>query len=163
MAKPPLAESRGNQMDGWPAPTVQTVTSCMSLPLLMHPWETFIFLTSGGFEAHTTLCNGRRRHRHCQCVCDLVPWHTQGSRPLLGVCELLAYGHFPTPIPLMTPFADQGMVCCSTRRVFACLLPCATSLPCPPGCVSSPVLFALNQVFDLFSHTSYLSHPGGCE
>ena len=29
-----------SQMDGWPTSTVLTVTSCMSLPLLMHPWET---------------------------------------------------------------------------------------------------------------------------
>ena len=40
MVTPPLAESGGNQVDGWPTPTVPTVTSCMSLILLMHPWET---------------------------------------------------------------------------------------------------------------------------
>ena len=77
MATPPLAESGGNQVDGWPTPTVRTVTSCMSLPLLMHlctshgATEPFIFRSSWGFEAHTTL-----RNRSCHRDCDLVPWHT---------------------------------------------------------------------------------------
>ena len=40
MATPPLAESGGNQGDGWPTSTVPTVTYRMSLCLLMHPLET---------------------------------------------------------------------------------------------------------------------------
>ena len=40
MATVLLAEGYGNQVDGSPAPTLLTVTYGMSLPLLMHPWET---------------------------------------------------------------------------------------------------------------------------
>ena len=37
---------------------------------------TFIFLSSWGLEAHTSLRNGCRCHRHCEfLVCGLVPWH----------------------------------------------------------------------------------------
>ena len=34
-----LAEFSGSELDGWPTPTVPTVSSCMSLPFLMHPWK----------------------------------------------------------------------------------------------------------------------------
>ena len=40
MATPPLAESGGDKVDGWPTATVPTVTSYMSLPIL----HTFICL-----------------------------------------------------------------------------------------------------------------------
>ena len=40
MAKALLAESCGNQVDGWPVPTAPTVNYRISLPLLMHPWDT---------------------------------------------------------------------------------------------------------------------------
>ena len=51
---PPPAESLGNQVGRL----------------------TFIFLSSWGLEAHTTLRNGCRCHRHCDfLVCGLVPWH----------------------------------------------------------------------------------------
>ena len=121
----------------------------------------FIVLSSGGSEAHTTLRNGCHRHRHCKCVCDLVPWHTQESRLWVSVCELLAYRQLSPPLPLMTPYPDRGMLLCSLRSVFTCLLTCAMSLPFPPGCVSSPVIFALNHCFYLFSQTSYPRDPGG--
>ena len=169
MATSPHAEFVENQADGWPISTVPTITDCMSLPLLMHLWgsrlgaEPFIFLGSGDVEAHTTLCNGCRRHRHCECVCDLVPWHTQRSRSWVSVCELLAYGHFSPPFPLMTPYANRGMVWCSLWKVFTCLLTCGMSLPCPPGCVSSPAVFTLDRCFGLLSCTSHRSDPGGCE
>ena len=39
-ATPPLAESGGSQVDGWSTSTVLTVTCRVSLPLLMHLWET---------------------------------------------------------------------------------------------------------------------------
>ena len=70
---PPPAESRG----GWPL----FFTSISHSP----PAEslgnqvrrlTFIFLSSWGLEAHMTLRNGCRCHRHCDfLVCGLVPWH----------------------------------------------------------------------------------------
>ena len=51
---PPPAESLGNQVGRL----------------------TFIFLSSWGLEAHTTLRNGCGCHRHCEfLVCGLVPWH----------------------------------------------------------------------------------------
>ena len=40
MATPALAESGRSPVDGWLTSTVPTFTSCMSLPLLMHPWQT---------------------------------------------------------------------------------------------------------------------------
>ena len=135
----------------------------------MHPWEPggatdpFIFGSSWGLEANTTLRNGCRRHRHCEFLCDLVLWHTQGSRFCESVCELLAYGHFSRPVTLMTPYADRGMVWCSLRSVFTWLLTCATSLPFPSGCVSSRVIFTLNHCSDVFSHTTYPGDPEGCE
>ena len=50
---------------------------------------------------------------------------------------------FASPLPLLAPHPDQGMVGCSFRGVFTCLLPyMPVSLPCPPGCASSIAVFS---------------------
>ena len=53
--------------------------------------DPFNLLSCGGFEAHTNLRNGCRRHPHCECVCDPVPWHAQRARSWVSVCELLVH------------------------------------------------------------------------
>ena len=64
---PPPAESLGNQVGRL----------------------TFIFLSSWGLEAHTSLRNGCRCHRHCEfLVCGLVPWHLRGPDQSTCVCRL---------------------------------------------------------------------------
>ena len=70
---PPLVESRG----GWPLffTSISHSPPAESLENQVRRL-TFIFLSSWGLEAHTTLRNGCRCHRHCDfLVCGLVPWH----------------------------------------------------------------------------------------
>ena len=87
------------------------------------------------------LRNDCRRNQHCEWLCDLVPWNTQGSRSWVRVCELLAYGHSSPRLPFMVPYPDRGMVWCSSRSVFQCRLICAMSLPCPAECAASSCCF----------------------
>ena len=50
---------------------------------------TFIFLSSWGLEAHTSLRNGCRCHRHCDfLVCGLVSWHLRNPDQSTCVCRL---------------------------------------------------------------------------
>ena len=68
---PPPAESLGNQVGRL----------------------TFIFLSSWGLEAHTTLRNGCRCHRHCEfSVCGLVPWHLRNPDQSTCVSKLYMAG-----------------------------------------------------------------------
>ena len=133
MATTPLAESGGNQVNGWPTPTVWTVTSCMSCPLLMHPWrpggatDPFIFLSSGGFEAHITLRNRCRRQLHCKCVCNLVrgTWYAHMILRCRQIpkfscrttAENAAVAIFPPPQPFLAHFAELVPILCAVKQI----------------------------------------------
>ena len=101
---PPPAESLGNQVGRL----------------------TFIFLSSWGLEAHTTLRNGCRCHRHCDFFGVWSgPMALAGSRPVY-VCQLTIYG-LNSCVFLSTllhiPYPNQGVVWRSVRSVFTRLLP----------------------------------------
>ena len=82
---------------------------------------TFIFLTSWGLEAHTTLRNGCRCHRHCD---FFGVWSGSialaESRPV-DVCLETIYGLnsgiFLSTL-LHTPYPDHGVVWRSVQSVF---------------------------------------------
>ena len=74
-----------------PSPFVCHSPSGCMLEKLGGATDPIILPSSGGFQADTPLRNWCRRCGHCEYVCDLVPWHIQGSRSWVGVCELLAY------------------------------------------------------------------------
>ena len=100
---PPPAESLGNQVGRL----------------------TFIFLSSWGLEAHTTLRNGCHCHRHCDFwVCGLVPWHLWD--PDQSTCVATIYdlnsGVFLSTI-LHMPYPNRGVVWRSVQSVFTRLLP----------------------------------------
>ena len=119
---PPPAESRG----GWP----------LSFNSIRHspPAEslgkqvgrlTYIFLSSWGLEAYTTLRNGCRCHRHCDFwVCGLVPWHLWD--PDQSTCVATIYdlnsGVFLSTL-LHMPSPNRGVVWRSVQSVFTRLLP----------------------------------------
>ena len=95
---PPPAESLGNQV-GRP---------------------TFIFLSSWGLEAHTTLRNGCRCHRHCNFWC--VVWShgicgIQTSRRVSADYIWPGLRRFPVHPPAL-PYPDRGVVWRSIRSVF---------------------------------------------
>ena len=95
---PPPAESLGNQVGRL----------------------TFIILSSWGLEAHTTLRNGCRCHRHCEfLVCGLVPWHLRN--PDQSTCVSRLYmpelRRFPVHPPAL-PYPDRGVVWRSVQSVF---------------------------------------------
>ena len=81
---------------------------------------TFIILSSWGLEAHTTLRNGCRCHRHCDfLVCGLVPWHLRN--PDQSTCvsrlympELRRFSVHPPALP----YPDRGVVWRSVQSVF---------------------------------------------
>ena len=120
---PPPAESRA----GWPlsssfrhSPPAESLGNQVGR-------LTFIFLSSWGLEAHTTLRNGCRCHRHCD---FFGVWSGSmalaESRPV-DVCQLTIYGlnsgvflstllHMPSP--------NQGVVRRSVQSVFTRLLRC---------------------------------------
>ena len=81
---------------------------------------TFIFLSSWGLEAHTTLRNGCRCHRHCQfLVCGRVPWHLRN--PDQSTCVSRLYmpelRRYPVHPPAL-PYPDRGVVWRSVQSVF---------------------------------------------
>ena len=114
---PPPAESRG----GWPLCS----TSISHSP----PAESFgnqvgrltYFLSSWGLEAHTSLRNGCRCHRHCDVlVCGLVPWHLRDPDQSTCVCRLksgLNSGVFLS-ILLHMPYPNRGVIWHSVQSVF---------------------------------------------
>ena len=98
LVTPPPAESLGNQVGR----------------------RTFIFLSSWGLEAHTTLRNGCRCHRHCDFWC--VVW----SHGICGIqtsrCVSRDYiwpelRRFPVHPPAL-PYPDRGVVWRSVQSVF---------------------------------------------
>ena len=123
---PPPAESRG----GWP----------LSFNSIRHspPAEslgnqvgrlTFIFLSSWGLEAHTTLRNGCRCHGHCDFWC--VVWShgicgIQTSRRVSRDYIWPEFRRFPVHPPAL-PYPDRGVF----TRLFTPLV----VLFCPPGYV----------------------------
>ena len=86
---------------------------------------TFIFLSSWGLEAHTTLRNGCRCHRHCDFWC--VVWShgicgIQTSRVCLQTIYGLGSGVFLSTL-LHLPSPDRGVVWHSVQSVFTRLFP----------------------------------------
>ena len=137
---PPPAESLGNQVGRL----------------------TFIFLSSWGLEAHTTLRNGCRCHRHCD---FFGVWSASmalaESRPV-DVCLETIYGlnsgiFLPTLLHL--PYPDRGVVWHSVQSVFTRLFTClllAFSVP-QDTCICMLRLSAHHQQMDCFLP------PRGCE
>ena len=99
---------------------------------------TFIFLSSWGLEAHTTLRNGCRCHRHCD---FFAVWSGSmalaESRPV-DVCLETIYG-LNSGVFLSTllhlPYPDRGVVWRSVQSVFTRLFTPLVLLFCPPGYV----------------------------
>ena len=114
---PPPAVSRG----GWPLSSILFVTPPPAESLGNQVGRlTFIILSSWGLEAHTTLRNGCRCHRHCEfLVCDLVPWHLRN--PDQSTCVSRLYmpelRRYPVHPPAM-PYPDRGVVWRSVQSVF---------------------------------------------
>ena len=97
---------------------------------------TFIFLSSWGLEAHTTLRNGCRCHWHCDFrVCGLVPWHLWG--PPQSTCVATIYG-LNSGVFLSTllhmPYPNQGVVWRSVQCLHAYYPACCLFF-CSPGYV----------------------------
>ena len=128
---PPPAESLGNQVGRL----------------------TFIFLSSWGLEAHTTLRNGCRCHRHCDFFCV---WSGSmalaGSRPV-DVCLETIYGLnsgvFPSTL-LHLPYPDRGVVWRSVQSVFTRLFTPLVLLFCPPR-ICAFVCQPITEVWTVFS------------
>ena len=130
----PPAESRG----GWPlSSSIRHSPPAASLGNQVGRL-TFIFLSSWGLEAHTSLRNGCRCHRHCD---FLGVWSGSmalaESRPV-DVCLETIYGlnsgvflstllHLPNP--------DRGVVWRSVQSVFTRLLTPLVLLFCSSGYV----------------------------
>ena len=81
---------------------------------------TFMFLSSWGLEAHTTLRNGCRCHRHCDFWC--VVWShgicgIQTSRRVSRDYIWPELRRFPVHPPAL-PYPDRGVVWHSVRSVF---------------------------------------------
>ena len=155
---PPPAESRG----GWPL----SFTSIRHSP----PAEslgnqvgrlTFIFLSSWGLEAHTTLRNGCRCHRHCDfLVCGRVPWHLRNPDQSTCVCRLyMAWTQAFSCPPSCTCLILTGAWFGALSRV--CLhasLPRLFCFSAPPGYVLLYVQFCqpITEMWTVFP-------PKGCE
>ena len=113
---PPPAESRG----GWPLfSSIRHSPPAASLGNQVGRL-TFIFLSSWGLEAHTTLRNGCRCHRHCDFWC-VVWFHgicgIQTSRRVSRDYICLNSGVILS-ILLHLPYPDRGVVWHSVLSVF---------------------------------------------
>ena len=82
---------------------------------------TFIFLSSWGHEAHTTLRNGCRCHRHCDFFSCVVWFHgtcgIQTSRRVSRDYIWPELRRFPVPPPAL-PYPNRGVVWRSIQSVF---------------------------------------------
>ena len=131
---PPPAESRG----GWPlffsirhSPPAESLGNQVGR-------LTFIFLSSWGLEAHTTLRNGCRCHRHCNFWC-VVWFHgtcgIQTSRRVSRDYIWPAFRRFPVHPPAL-PYPNRGVVWRSVKSVFTRLFtPFIAYFSAPPGYV----------------------------
>ena len=116
---------------------------------------TFIFLSSWGLEAHTSLRNGCRCHRHCDFFFLGVwsgPMALAGSRPVY-VCQVTIYGLNAGAFlstPLHMPYPNQGVVWRSVQSVFTRLLPrlLLVFLPLQDMCIR--MLSAHHRVWTVF-------------
>ena len=112
---PPPAESLGNQVGRL----------------------TFIFLSSWGLEAHTSLRNGCRCHRHCDFWCVIWFHGTCGIQTSRRVSR--DYICLNSSVILSTllhlPYPDRGVVWHSVQSVFTRLFTLLVVLFCPPGYV----------------------------
>ena len=98
---------------------------------------TFIFLSSWGLEAHTTLRNGCRCHQHCDFLC--VVWShgicgIQTSRRVSADYIWPELRRYPVHPPAL-PSPDRGVVWHSVLSVFTRLFTPLVLLFCPPGYV----------------------------
>ena len=112
----PPAESRG----GWPlSSSIRHSPPAESLGNQVGRL-TFIFLSSWGLEAHTTLRNGCRCHRHCDFWC-VVWFHgtcgIQTSRRVSGDYIWPELRRFTVHSPAL-PYPNQGVVWRSIQSVF---------------------------------------------
>ena len=113
---PPPAESRG----GWPlSSSIRHSPPAESLGNQVGRL-TFIFLSSWRLEAHTTLRNGCRCHRHCDFWC--VAWshgicRIQTSRRVSQDYIWPELRRFPVHPPAL-PYPNRGVVWRSIQSVF---------------------------------------------
>ena len=130
---PPPAESRG----GWPlSSSIRHSPPAESLGNQVVRL-TFIFLSSWGLEAHTTLRNGCRCHRHCNYWC--VVWShgicgIQTSRRVSRDYIWPEVRRFLVHPPAL-PYPDCGVVWRSVQSVFTRPFTPLVLLFCPPGYV----------------------------
>ena len=118
---PPPAESRG----GWPlSSSIRHSPPAESLGNQVGR-VTFIFLSSWGLEAHTTLRNGCRCHRHCDFWCVVWFHGTCGIQTSRRVSRDYIWPELRrfTVHPRALPYPNQGVVWRSVQSVFTRLLP----------------------------------------
>ena len=128
---PPPAESRG----GWPLSSTFIRHSPPAESLGNQAGRLLYFLSSSGLEAHTTLHNGCRCHRHCDVFGVWSgPMALAGSR-LVYVCLQTIYGlnsgAFLSTL-LHMPYPNRGVVWRSVQSVFTRLLPRLLIIFLPP-------------------------------
>ena len=123
---------------------------------------TFIFLSSSGLEAHTTLRNGCRCHRHCDFWCVVWSHGICGIQTSGRASRKAIYG-LNSGILLSTilhlPYPNRGVVWRSVRSVFTRLFTPLVLLFRPSRICASvcPVLSAHGQDVDCFFP------PTGCK
>ena len=125
---------------------------------------TFIFLSSWGLEAHTTLRNGCRCHRHCDFWC--VVWShgicgIQTSRRVSADYIWPGLRRFPVHPPAL-PYPERGVVWRSVQSVFTRLFTqIIACFFCPPGYVHLYVKChqPIAEGWTVFHHESYTKAP----
>ena len=152
---PPPAESRGR----WPlSSSIRHSPPAESLGNQVGRL-TFIFLSSWGLEAHTTLRNGCRCHRPCDFWC--VVWShgicgIQTSRRVSRDYICLNSGVILSTL-LHMPYPDQGVVWHSVQsvftRLFTRLLFCFSALQ--DMCICMLLSSAHHRSVDCFSRIKY--------